>query len=107
MDMKHTQELNVFIDNHLATGDLVIHPNDGFDLGLMNAQYPVSIYNNTPAARNNLQALGGRIHLSNACKSGTLQISQKQWELIGKKQRVILCIKSEKVFIVTQHAKHE
>ncbi len=105
MEIKHTRGLNVYIDNGLAIGELAIHPNDGFDLGLINTQHHVSICNQTAAQGNNTSSFRGRILLKNSCRSGTLQVSQKQWEMMGKEKAVALLIKTNTVFIVSQQLK--
>ncbi|HEQ71777.1 MAG TPA: hypothetical protein ENN69_04745, partial [Spirochaetia bacterium] len=77
MEAKHTQALAVFVDNHLATGELVIHPNDGFDLGLMNDRHAVSV--SFPAGGETSAetiVIPGTIRLSNSCRSGTLLVSK-------------------------------
>ena len=42
--MKNTSELSVLGDFSMPEDTLVIHPNDGFDLGLMMTSHPVYIY---------------------------------------------------------------
>jgi hypothetical protein len=105
MDIKRTRGLTVYIDNGLAVGELVIHPNDGFDLGLINTQHPVSICNQTSTPGVNSSSHHGKILLKNSCRSGTLQMSQKQWELMGKEKSVALLMKTDTVFIVSQQAR--
>ncbi len=103
--MKHTQDLNVFIDNALSTGEFVMHPNDGFDLGLVRTRHAVTVYSDTPTAPSPRPVLAGTILLRNTCRSGTLQVSKKQWELLGKEKSVTIFINTDKVFIVTQNKK--
>jgi hypothetical protein len=106
MSIKHTRGLSVYVDNALAIGELVIHPNDGFDLGLINPQYPMAICNQTSTPGVNSSAHQGRILLKNSCRSGTIQVSQKQWELMGKEKSVTLLLKTDTVFILRQEPKH-
>lgn len=106
MSIKHTRGLSVYVDNALAIGELVIHPNDGFDLGLINPQYPMAICNQTSTPGVNSSAHQGRILLKNSCRSGTIQVSQKQWELMGKEKSVTLLLKTNTVFILRQEPKH-
>jgi hypothetical protein len=105
MDIKHTQGLHVFVDNALTIGELVIHPNDGFDLGLITTQHPVSIYNDPPSEPAPRPRQAGKIYLRNSCRSGTLQVSKKQWELMGREKSVTLFIKTDKLFIVSRQSK--
>jgi hypothetical protein len=101
MEMKHTQDLNVYIDNALSTGEFVLHPNDGFDLGLVTTQHEVSIYSDPPTTPTPTRMIAGMIHLRNTCRSGTLEVSKKQWELMGREKSVTLFIKTDKLFIVS------
>jgi hypothetical protein len=101
LGMKHTQDLNVYIDNGLSMGELVMHPNDGFDLGLVTTRHAVSIYSDPPTAASAKPILAGAILLRNSCRSGTLQVSKKQWEMLGKGKSVTIFIKTDKVFVVS------
>ncbi len=106
MSIKHTRDLSVYVDNALAIGELVIHPNDGFDLGLINPRYPMAICNQISTPGVNSSAHQGNILLKNSCRSGTIQVSQKQWELLGKEKTVTLLLKTDTIFILTQPPKH-
>lgn len=93
----------VYTNSRLSTGDLVIHPNDGFDLGLMHNRYPVDVHLKVHSLMPETDTLPvpGEIHLSNACRSGTLEVSQRQWEMMHKQEQVILAIKDKDIFIVS------
>ena len=104
-DLKHTQDLNVYIDNGLSTGEFVMHPNDGFDLGLVTTQYQVSFYHDPPTMPSAKPLLAGTILLRNTCRSGTLEVSKKQWEMLGREKSVTLFIKTDKIFIVSPRPK--
>ncbi len=104
-ELKHTQDLNVYIDHGLSTGEFVMHPNDGFDLGLVQTQHRVSVYNDPPTDASAKPMLAGTILLRNSCRSGTLQVSKKQWEMLGREKSVTLFIKTDKVFIVSPRGK--
>ncbi|RPJ06433.1 MAG: hypothetical protein EHM28_10095 [Spirochaetaceae bacterium] len=97
--MRRTHMLAVFVNSRLETGILVMHPNDGFDLGLMHDRYSVTVHMklDKKAARD---PFPGAVQLNNSCRSGTLEVSQKQWELMHKQEQVVLAIKDTDVFIV-------
>jgi hypothetical protein len=105
MDIRHTRGLDVYVDPVLPIGEIVIHPNDGFDLGLINTRHAVSICLQKPVLGGMPAAVPGAILLKNSCRSGTLHVSPKQWELMGKEKSVTLFMKTDTVFIVGPQSK--
>ena len=73
MYMKRTQPLKVMVDSSFPMGKIVVHPNDGFDLGLMNTGYPVKIVYNVSLDAFRQEAgnpVQGNILLENSCRIG-------------------------------------
>ena len=100
--MKNTGKLAVMGDYTMKEGSVVIHPNDGFDLGLMTTDYPVYIYTNTSIddfKAGNGNKIGGSISLKNECRVGTVEINLKVWENMGKPKYVMLCYEDSKLLI--------
>jgi hypothetical protein len=90
-------ETNLFVKNNI-----IIHPNEGYDLGLINHSTPVKIYANTSIdkfkiAEENISE--GSVVLENSCKQGNVQLSKKFWNLIGKPQQVRLHYEDNKILI--------
>ncbi|MFP4362851.1 MAG: hypothetical protein ACLFR1_03165 [Spirochaetia bacterium] len=100
--MKHTGRLDIRTDVRFPINKVVIHPNDGYDLGLMNREYDVDLYFNAPLEAiksNSGKPLNGTIHLENECKLGTLEISKKLWEQIENPKKAVLVYTPEKLII--------
>lgn len=91
--MKNTSELSVLGDFSMPEDTLVIHPNDGFDLGLMMTSHPVYIYRGISLAdfkEKNGDRSGGKILLKNECRMGAVELSSKVLERLGKPKKVQL-----------------
>ena len=83
--MKQSELLRVVSDFSLAETDVVINPNDGFDLGLMTTEHRVKT---DGAGRTG--PVAGRIRLDNGCAAGTVVVNTKRWEDLKKPQRIRL-----------------
>jgi hypothetical protein len=105
--MKNTGNLNVLGDFTLQENILIIHPNDGFDLGMMTTSYTVNICRGVSVEEfkeSSGEKLSGQIELKNECPTGTIEMGLKSWEKIGKPKYVklyyeepdLLIIRSEK-----------
>ena len=91
--MKNTGKLAVIGDYTMKEGIVNIHPNDGFDIGLMTTNYPAYIYADVPLAdfqAGNGDRINGTICLKNECKMGTVEINLRFWERMGKPKEVQL-----------------
>lgn len=64
----------------LPPNRLNIHPNEGFDLGLMTTHYCLEMEQVGPV----------EVYLLNECPKETLQINYKVWEKLGKPGKVIM-----------------
>lgn len=100
--MQHTQALHVV---HVTGRDdrrVAIHPNDGFDIGLMTTSYDVSILSGSNARdfEANDEALPGHIDLKNECRNGTIEMTQKLWERLGSPENVLLVHRGESLLLV-------
>ncbi|MBN1214530.1 MAG: hypothetical protein JXA99_03715 [Candidatus Lokiarchaeota archaeon] len=90
-------ETNLFIKDNI-----IIHPNEGYDLGLLNHSTPVKIFANTTIDIFNLAEeyyTEGTVLLENNCKQGSIQLSKKYWNSIGKPEKVRLFYEGNKVLI--------
>jgi len=93
--MKTTGELTVTTDFKLKN-EIIIHPNDGFDLELMNFKYPVTISTILTEEKENF---AGEISLSNDCKCQTIILGTTFWKKIGKLNKIKLSISDDKKII--------
>jgi hypothetical protein len=101
--MKKTGALSVFTDLSLPRNKIVIHPNDGFDLGLTNKSKSCALYLNTQekGVVESNDYVPGSIILDNNCNLGTVNINAKIWKTLGKPQKAVLVCKGNSIFFVT------
>ena len=97
-----------------STGDLIIitdlyqkeeihlHPNVGFDLGLMNSRYKMKIFPNTIVeifTKGSEGFIEGSVVLDNKCKDKIIKISHLFWKKIGKPKKARLFIEEDKLLM--------
>lgn len=93
--MKHTAELAVLGDYSFDEKTINIHPNDGYDIGLMTSSYVVKIYAGcTPEEFGDGTAAHtfGTIYLNNECRVGTVEMSLRTAEKLGKSRKARLML---------------
>lgn len=90
--MKTTGYLNVCTDFKLKN-KIIIHPNDGYDIELMNYSYPITF---STVLTPEKEVFSGEIALSNDCKHNTVTIGTAFWQKIGKIDKLILSISDDK-----------
>ena len=82
--------------------EIYIHPNDGYDLGLMMDKYPVKIYLNIAQEKFSASEgsfTDGHILLKNECKTGTMELSNKQCQILGNPKMARLFLADGRVLI--------
>ncbi len=103
--MRRTGFLTVETDIRISRDKLIIHPNDGYDLGLMNRQYDVGMFFNekievfeksTPATVN------GSILLENNCRHGAIAMSKKQWQELGQPEKIMLVYNEGNLLLISK-----
>lgn len=97
--MKMTEPLSVIGDFSFGEDQINIHPNDGFDLGLMTAQYAVTVF--LRSITDGEAGTGGTIFLKNECRVGTVELSLKTAKALGNPKRVRLGYDNGKLLIQT------
>lgn len=88
---KQTGTLSVIGDSGMSEKDVHIHPNDGYDLGLMTLTHVVRIFvgeSPTAFADGSGKNVYGTLHLKNECRMGTCEMSLKALEKLGGSKRV-------------------
>ena len=99
--MKSTDTLLVQTELSLNE-NIVLHPNEGFDLGLMSSANPVKIFYNVTIDVFNKgedNFIKGSLLLENKCKHGTIKIGNKHWKKMVSPLKIKLVIlKSEEQF---------
>jgi hypothetical protein len=101
--MKQTSTLEVITDM-FNPEKIVVHPNDGYDLKLYNLTYSIKIYSNCSVEDfsngcENCSIIDGHIFLSNDMTPGKVKFNKKQWEKIGKPNKVVLYYEDGKLLI--------
>ncbi len=98
MEIKETSYLNVLADFSFPEDQIVINPNDGFDLGMMMTESHVAIvYNESPATIDGSTSLRirGRVIQKNECRLGTVELSLKAMEKMGNPRKIRLHVMTE------------
>lgn len=88
-----TSPLTVISDYSFDEATINIHPNDGFDLGLMTTSYEVKICPvRAPGGAHSADAVGvpGTVNLRNECRVGTVEVSLKTVKSIGSPRKITL-----------------
>lgn len=77
---RSTSPLKVLCHSGLPENRFNIHPNDGFDLGMMTTHYSVELEGGSPA----------EVWLLNDCPQSCIQLNTKYWERLGKPANAVL-----------------
>lgn len=103
MAVKKTGALKVAASQHLPAGHVGLHPNDGFDLGLMTKAHPVQWCVGIGAEDflrgGTGQPLAARIELLNQCPHNTIQLNMQQWRAIGSPEQVVLLLDGVRMYL--------
>lgn len=91
--MSSTAPLTVLGDYAMDEKTVCIHPNDGFDLGLMTTEHVVRIHvggTGNPTELSDDAYVYGKIHLKNEVKDGHVELGLKSAErLRGAKHAIV------------------
>ena len=99
---KQTTSLKVIGDVSIPVNRLVVNPNDGYDLGLLNSAHPVKLHGWTNAPNgtsNNGYLFDGQLVQQNDCHLGTVVMSMKLLSQLGKPKSVRLSIEANRLSI--------
>lgn len=91
--MNSTAPLSVLGDSSMDEKTINIHPNDGFDLGLMTTEHVVRIYvgdSADPASIPDAGFVYGKIHLRNEVRNGYLELCVKSAERLGGARKAVV-----------------
>lgn len=87
--MKRTPELRALCTPSLKANEIYIHPNEGFDLGMMTTAYDVELDGSGPTL----------VKLLNECPKESVELPSKLFEKLGKPKRAVLSYDGVKLFI--------
>ena len=85
--MKSTVALAIMGDYLMDERTIHIHPNDGFDLGLMATEYTVRIYIGTDAMLREVsdnEYVYGKLHLKNNVRHGYVELGLRAANKLGQ-----------------------
>ncbi len=90
---RHTEELSVIADYSFDEKTINIHPNDGYDLGLMMTDAVVRIF--VDCTMDGFESgkaahIFGTLNLKNETKAGTIEMSLRTAQRIGRPKKVRL-----------------
>ncbi|WP_455382733.1 hypothetical protein [Salinispira pacifica] len=91
--MKKTNDLSVRGTFSQTEDRVIIHPNDGYDLGLMTTDHPVHIFYGCSLddfSAERVSSLSGSVQLKNECPMGTVELSLRAAERLRKPRNVRL-----------------
>ena len=92
---KQTAELSVLGDFSFDEKTINVHPNDGYDIGLMTLSHVVRIFAGC-TSQDFSDGTGahvfGTLYLKNECRVGTVEMSLKTAEKLGKARKVRLIL---------------
>lgn len=99
--MKQTDFLGVKTSLYLQN-EILIHPNEGFDLDLMNTAAHVKIFADVPIQvfnKGESDYIEGKVTLDNKATPGVITLSNKYWKKIGSPEKVQLFYEDNKLLI--------
>ena len=99
MNTKQTGELKVLTDQLLSEKEVVINPNDGFDLGLMITEATVELQfgNNSDQFQSNPKypPLQAQLIQKNECRLGTVELGSKSIQKLDGNIRIRLYLEEQ------------
>lgn len=101
--MKKTATLKVSISTSIDRTHLVMHPNEGFDLGLMRISHPVQLCHDL-AVDEFLKGSRGvidevSVSLLNECPKETVLLGRSLHKLLGEPVKAVVLFDGERLFI--------
>ena len=101
--MKKTGSLKVSVSATVDKAHLVMHPNEGFDLGLMRVAHPVSLCC-TMGIEDYLRGVGGateqvNLQLLNECPKETIIIGTTLYRILGEPHKAVILYDGQRLYI--------
>lgn len=93
MEIRETGFLKVLADYSFSEKQIVINPNDGFDLGLLMTESTVLLYvggSIDEVINGDTSPIHARLYQKNECRLGSVELSLKSVEKMGDPKRVRL-----------------
>jgi len=104
--MKKTGSLKVSLASGMGRDHLVMHPNDGFDLGLMRVEHPVQLCVNESLESYLKGEVGDteevRIGLLNECPVATILVGAALHRRLGDPSRAVVLFDGQRLYVHSQ-----
>lgn len=106
--MKKTVPLSIASSERIPCGHFAIHPNEGFDLGMMTRSYAVQWC--TELSLNDfIKGISGStseilVDLLNECPRETLQMNLSHWKKIGMPEKAIVIYDGNRLYVQPFHS---
>jgi len=101
--MKKTVTLKVGLSTSLEKDHLVLHPNEGFDLGLMRVGHPLCLCRELTVEQFLKGEVGSpvmvHVDLLNDCPKETLLLGNGLLRTLGEPTRAVLLFDGERLFV--------
>jgi hypothetical protein len=100
--MKSTGHLTAVGAIDLANDVIIIHPNDGYDLGLISFSNPLRILmggSDEELLSKACEGDSGTLLLKNDCTLATVRMSLSRWKKLGRPQRVRLACHEDRLLV--------
>jgi hypothetical protein len=103
--VKTTNILKVYTNNNQEENVIVIHPNDGLDIGLMNSihtiKFSLRLLKDVDLMTTDW-LVDGSIILENNCKTGSIELSTKLWKNFGKPDNVMILKENNNIYLLEE-----
>jgi len=101
--MKRTGSLKVSVSTAVDRVHLVMHPNEGFDLGLMRIAHPVQLCRGIPV-EDYLKGSDGvsepvSVSLLNECPKETILLGTALYKLLGEPAKAVVLFDGTRLFL--------
>lgn len=101
--MKKTKTLKVSVSVAVAQDHLVLHPNEGFDLGLMRVGHPLRLCSNIPIEDylrgSDGESFNVHVDLLNECPKETMLIGVSLHRLLGAPGKAVVLADGERLYV--------
>jgi hypothetical protein len=88
--VKCTDALSILGEHSMDERTVHLHPNDGFDLGLMSTEYVVRLYVGKDAQSDSIpeeRFIYGKLHLKNNVRHGVVELGLRAADRLGQTER--------------------
>lgn len=104
--MKKTGSMIVAVSQKVDSDALVMHPNDGFDLGFMRVEHPVQLCHHLGLEAflqgQDAEVDEVKLSLRNECPHQTMLVGMALHRLLGEPEKVVVLYDGHRLFVHSQ-----